>query len=113
MQQYVLPIDGSADTADPDGDALNNWQEWRCATDPTNALSALRMLAPTVVGSDLLVRWGSVADRPFFLERSAAVSSAFTPLAAGIPGHPGTTTFTHTSAIEAGPWFYLVGVSIP
>jgi hypothetical protein len=110
LQRYTLPTDGSADTVDPDGDGLNNWQEWRCATDPTNALSALRLLAPTVAGSDLLVRWESVADRTYFLELNANLSSAFTPLATGIPGQPGTTTYTHTNAIGAGPWFYRVGI---
>ena len=107
------PTDGSADTTDPDGDGLSNWMEWRCGTDPTNALSALRLLAPTPIGSGLVVRWESVADRTYFLERSATASSGFTPLAAGIPGQPGTTTYADTNAIGAGPWFYRVGVSSP
>jgi len=113
LQQYALPTDGSADSADLDGDHLNNWQEWRCATGPTNALSALRLLAPTVVGPDLILRWESVGDRTYFLDRSPAASSAFTPLATGIPGLPGTTTYTDTNSFVAGLWFYRVGVSTP
>jgi hypothetical protein len=111
LQKYGLPTDGSADTADPDGDGLNNWQEWRCGTDPTNALSALRLLGPAPVGSGLVVRWESVAGRTYFLERSTTASTGFTPLATGILGQPGTTTFTDTNAIGAGPLFYRVGVS--
>jgi hypothetical protein len=113
LQQYGLPTDGSADFTDADGDGLNNWQEWRFGTDPTNVLSALRLLAPAPVGSGLVVRWESVADRTYFLERSTTASSGFTPLATGIPGLPGTTTYTDTNAIGAGPWFYRVGISAP
>jgi hypothetical protein len=46
LQQYGLLTDGSADYTGPDGDGLNNWKEWRCLTDPTNALSVLRLLVP-------------------------------------------------------------------
>jgi PKD repeat protein len=113
LQQYGLPTDGSADTADPDADGLNTWQEWRCGTDPTNAVSVLRLLAPAPGGSGLVVRWESVADRLYFLERSTAASSGFTTLATGIPSQPGTTTYTDTNAIGVGPWFYRVGVSAP
>jgi hypothetical protein len=111
LQQYGLPTDGSADTADSDGDGLNNWQEWRCGTNPNNALSALRLLAPVPVGAGLVVRWESVADRSYFVERSTKASSGFTPLATSIPGQPGMTTYTDTNAIGVGPWFYRVGVS--
>jgi len=61
LQQYGLPTDGSTGYADTDGDGLNNWQEWRCGTDPTNALSVLRLLAAAAVGSDVMVSWQSEA----------------------------------------------------
>ena len=113
LQQYGLPTDGSADTADPDG--LNNWQEWRCGTDPTNALSVLRLLAPVTAGTRVTVSWQSVAGVSYFLERatSLSVSPSFTPLATNLSGQPGTTTYTDTNAVGAGPWFYRVGVSAP
>ena len=113
LQQFNLPINPATDTADPDGDRMNNWQEWRCATDPTNAVSALRLLAPTVAGPDLLVRWESVVGVNYSLERSSTLTSAFVPLATNIAGLAGTTTYTDTNAIGVGPWFYRVGVNFP
>jgi hypothetical protein len=55
LQQYSLPTDGSADATDPDGDGLKTWQEWRCQTDPTNALSVLRLLSASPAGTDVTV----------------------------------------------------------
>jgi len=111
LQQYGLPADGSADFADPDHDGMNNWQEWICGTDPTNALSALRLLTPLKAGTNVTLTWQSVAGVNYFLERGTNLARpAFTPLATSIPGQPGTTTFTDANAIDAGPFFYRVGV---
>jgi hypothetical protein len=112
LQQFGLPRDGSADRTDPDGDGMNNWQEWRCGTDPTNALSALRLLAPVDVGTNVVVSWQSVAVVNYFLERSTSLSvpAAFTTVATNIPGQPGATTYTDTNAPGPRPWFYRVGV---
>ena len=46
-----------APTADPDGDGLNNLQEFQTGTDPTNGLSSLRILSITPQGSNLLITW--------------------------------------------------------
>jgi hypothetical protein len=112
LQYYGLPINSSADTADPDGDGMNNYQEWRCGTDPTNPLSALRMLAPAPTGTNVTVTWQSVPGINYFLERSAnlTISPSFTRLATNIRGQPGLTTYTDTEAVGAGPFFYRVGV---
>jgi hypothetical protein len=111
LQHYGLPTDGSADFADPDGDGMKNWQEWRCGTDPTNGLSALRMLAPAPTGTNVTVTWQSIAGINYLLERSTNLGAGFTPLSTYIPGQPGTTTYTDTNAV--GPRFYRVGVSAP
>ncbi len=112
LQQYGLPTDGSADTTDLDGDGMNNWQEWRAGTDPTNALSMLRLLTPMPVGPDLVVRWESVSGRYYFLHRSTnlALPSPFLPLATGIIGQARSTTYTDTNATGQDPYFYRVGV---
>jgi PKD repeat protein len=114
LGQYGLPINANTDASDPDGDGLNNWQESRCLTDPTNALSALRLLSPVTAGTNVMVSWESVAGVSYFLERSTnPATSPFTPLAANVVGQPGTTTYIDTNAIGTGGNFYRVGVSFP
>ena len=82
LQQYGLPTDGSADDTDPDGDGLNNWQEWRAGTNPTNALSVLRLLSPASGASGVIVSWQSVSGRNYSLERSTRLGAqpSFFPL---------------------------------
>jgi hypothetical protein len=60
LHQYNLPIDGSTDLTDTDSDGLNNWQEWHAGTNPTNALSVLRLLSPVSGAPGRIVSWQSV-----------------------------------------------------
>jgi hypothetical protein len=112
LHQYGLPIDGSADQTDADGDGLNNWQEWRAGTNPTDALSVLRFLSLLFSASGLIVSWQSVSGVNYFLERATELGAQppFVPLASNIIGLPSTTTFSDTNAVGAGPFFYRVGV---
>jgi len=112
LQQYGLPTDGSVDYADPDGDSMNNWQEWRAGTDPNNALSALRMVSAVPTGTNVTVTWQSVVGVNYFLERSTnlAAPTSFAPVTTAIRGQPGTTAYTDTSTVGPGPFFYRVGV---
>jgi parallel beta-helix repeat protein len=112
LQQYGLPTDGSADYLDADGDGMNNWQEWLCETDPTNALSVLQMLAPSGDVTGVTVTWQSVTDRTYFLERATNLRAQppFSTLATNLTGQPVTTSYADTNAVGPGPFFYRVGV---
>jgi hypothetical protein len=113
LQRYGLPTDGSVDATDPDADGHTTWQEWRCQTDPTNALSALRLLSASPTGPNVTVGWQSVAGVNYFLERSTNLASSphFTPLATNLVGQSGTTSYTDTNAAPLAPLFYRVGVN--
>ncbi|HRY50571.1 MAG TPA: choice-of-anchor Q domain-containing protein [Candidatus Paceibacterota bacterium] len=115
LQQYGLSTDGSADATDPDDDGLNTWQEWRCQTNPTNAMSVLRLLSPVCDGTNVTVRWESRLGISYVLERSSdlGASPSFMMLTTNLPGQPGTTSFTDTNAPSLVPLFYRVGVSTP
>jgi hypothetical protein len=112
LQQYGFPADGSADYADPDSDHMNNWQEWIAGTLPTNALSVLRLLAPTPGAPGVIVSWESVSNRNYFLERGTNLGTLplFSLLSSNITGQSGTTSYADTNAIGNNPFYYRVGI---
>lgn len=118
LQQYGLPTNGSVDSSDPDGDGMNNWQEWICGTNPTNALSVLRLLSARSTSTNVTVSWQSVAGINYFLECTAGLAAGQTPtnfvvIATNILGQTGTTSFTDTNAAGPGSSFYRVAVQGP
>jgi hypothetical protein len=111
-QKYGLPTDGTADYADSDGDGMNNWQEWKSGTIPTNAASVLAMASPAVTVTNATVTWKSVTNVIYFLQRSSDLSAqpAFVSIHSNLVGQAGTTSYTDTTATNGGSHFYRVGV---
>jgi len=113
LQQYGLPADGSADDVDSDGDGMNNWQEWRAGTVPTNALSVLTMVAATPGSSGVTVRWQSVGGKFYSLQRGTNLgfeSHSLVTVFSNILGNAGTTSYLDSSAPNSELLFYRVGV---
>jgi hypothetical protein len=111
LQQFGLPTDGTADYIDTDNDQMNNFQEWRAGTTPTNALSLLKMLTLSNDVAGTTVTWQSVSGVGYSVERSDLTgSSGFSAIQSNIPGQTGTTSFTDTNALAAPRFFYRVGV---
>jgi hypothetical protein len=117
LQQYGLPTDGSVDGADLDGTGFTVYQDWVAGLNPTNALSVLALFSPTPTNNPagLVIRWESVTNINYFVQRSTNLTAqpAFTTLQSNIVGQAGTTSYTDTNATGLGPFFYRVGVTAP
>jgi hypothetical protein len=111
LAQYGLPSDGSADYTDADGDGMNNWQEWRCGTNPTNAASVLRLLS-ALPSTSVTVSWQSVLGVGYFVQSSSNLSSPapFTTVVTNLAGQSGATVFVDTNSPGTAPRYYRVGV---
>jgi hypothetical protein len=78
LQYYGLPINASTDTADPDGDGVDNYHEWLAGTDPTNRFSSpaqLTIVPSGVPPSGIILTWSTNAVG-FALQSATDLTSA-------------------------------------
>jgi hypothetical protein len=57
LLQYGLPINAATDTADPDGDGVDNYHEWLAGTDPINPFSFPPLLTLIPYGANIILTW--------------------------------------------------------
>jgi hypothetical protein len=74
-QQYFGSITNCAPEADPDGDGMPNLLEYLADTNPTNALSVLRVSRIVSEAGGLRIEWHGGAQAQQFLERKKDLGS--------------------------------------
>jgi subtilisin family serine protease len=111
LTRYNLPIDGSVDYEDSDGDGHDNWKEWRAGTDPTNSQSVLRcrFIQHPVAGHDIVISWPSITDRTYCLQYSTGLLNYTTiVLTTNLAGRVNSTCYTDTVFNATHCRFYRV-----
>jgi len=101
----------SCATCDPDGDGMNNMQEYLAGTDPTNANSVLRITAINRVGADVQVFFTSVSGKDYSLGRSSAMGGAWTDIVTNIPGNGGIQWVKDIGGASLGSAYYRIELS--
>ncbi len=98
-------------TSDSDYDGATDLHEYWAGTNPTNAASAFRLLAPAspASGPGLTIRWSSESNKHYTLLRSTNLAQPFAPLLpTNLAATPPTNGFTDPQATGRGPYFYRV-----
>ncbi len=99
---------------DADGDGMSNTNEFLAGTDPTNSVSAFRVLSVATVGDDLRITWQSVGGRTNVLQMaSGEFSTNFVDVAGSLTVLAGSgdvvTNFTDAgAATNATARFYRI-----
>ena len=110
-QQWKLTYLGdpnASDTADPDGDGFNNLAEYTADTNPTNALSNLRITEVTFGPAGITFGWqgGTLATQ--FLQCSFDLSAAsWTDIFTNLPPTASPFGFTNSAPTNATQFYRL------
>jgi subtilisin family serine protease len=103
---------GTAASADSDHDGASNLAEWVAGTNPTNAASSLRLLAPPATATDgIVLRWPSVAGKTYRLERATNLLAGFNAVVrSNIIATPPTNSEPDATALPVKARYYRIRV---
>jgi hypothetical protein len=115
LWEYIyFGFTGVVANADADADGFVNWQEARCWTDPTNALSHLQV-AGLDAGFDasngwVVIRWPSERYATYRIHKTTNLNDAvpWPVLANSLPGTPPQNVYTDMVG-QASAVFYRIG----
>ena len=103
----------SGETADPDGDGMNNGDEYISGTNPTNTQSLFSIQTPpgTVYPNGYVMNWTSVSGRVYSVYWTSNLLDSFSPLQTNIAWPQSSyTDQTHGVQTEG---FYRMDVHLP
>lgn len=110
--QHFKNLTATDGSGDADHDGLTDRQEFQAGTDPSQAASALRILAARQAsGQGIAVDWSSAPGKTYTLFSSTNLANGVnTPMARGIYATPPTNRYVDGNTNRSGATFYRVQV---
>ena len=97
---------------DADADGMSNREEFRTGTNPTVSSSVAAIQSVRISGSDVIVRFNTVAGKVYRLEKAARVEGeSWTTVGAVMSGTGDAQEATDAGAAGSGRFFYRMRIS--
>jgi len=113
--KYQFNTNNAADRlADPDGDGMLNWQEYQAGTDPTNALSNLKLISTRLTNNLLRLQFQSVSNRTYAIQQSGSLDDTNWPaLARFIARRTNRTEVITFPLTNANQFYRIITPTVP